>query len=71
MEFDRWVSSFDSNFWMTQEERNELAVRQQAAVEARTREEQEAADAVVKPKGGEMTVMAEPIIGGDDVAGLV
>ena len=48
MEFDRWVSSFDSNFWMTQEERNELAVKQQAAVEAaveaRTREEQEAVD---------------------------
>ena len=44
MEWDRWVSSFDSNFWMTQEERNELAARQQLAIEDRTREEQEAVD---------------------------
>jgi len=48
MEWDRWESSFNSNFWMTQEERNELAKREQtaiqAAIEARSREEQEAVD---------------------------
>ena len=44
MEWDVWECSFDSNFWMTQEERDALATKQQLAIDARTSEEQEAVD---------------------------
>ena len=47
-EWDSWECSFDSNFWMTQEQRDELAKKQKLAIEARSNVEQEAVDVLFR-----------------------
>ena len=61
VEWNNWESSFDSNFWMTIEERNVLARKEQLAVAARIHEEREAAETLFCLFGAQPTLDKAPV----------